>query len=609
MCCVATLVTLALVIVEVGCGIQFADPRTPKTLIERLRESVNVTFVNLYDIKTMYGRLRKGARNVFVEVLKDGEGYSTLANIIEVKIDRLRFVTTELLNLERKAVACRGLRHLLPMIAYGICIDRKTRGPTANRDRGEREVFDELFATKFSNSELSIGIGTTGSGNTAADENERSAETTLMDYISLIETTLAAIQPFAERFDLPEIEQAWTGANSRHGYYLSSIFRDVEMTYGTQCFPGADAAWFLGARNADNVSRDELTVPELIAEIERLHGRIRSDLELLSVKFHAVNAGILDMSDVSIVYHHATNKYYNPAVWELIGDERLVNGWTGLRDGSYEAVALNDVYAKTVTEIEDTANDIIVSTRTAPQCHCYLYVNMLIKLYYYVVLWLAENVTKINETLVSANSDRFDGESSILDEFPEMKYEIDELAVDGRPRVGDPTDPEHVRLLSTVDQLNRETTGFGNVAVFYTNLAVGYVRTAVEKIDSYLYESEVSARLYPLIADLKRTANVLNRETVEVLTEWYARGVRTRDLLGCFPAESYAVEGTSTDHRLLSLFDVNIIKVLFMNPLYGVTKEPGKVSLKWMLSTMDSLNGSLKSYLKIRKSYKFITFC
>jgi len=81
---------------------------------------------------------KKGTGKLYYcrDLIKENDIYLPFKYIIETKINEIRSSLINLLNLENKAIVCKGLRHLLPIIMYGIFINNKINGSTGNDNSG-----------------------------------------------------------------------------------------------------------------------------------------------------------------------------------------------------------------------------------------------------------------------------------------------------------------------------------------------------------------------------------------------------------------------------------------------------------------------------------------
>lgn len=598
------LLTLAFAIMDLrgGDGGQMGNTKTSKTAQETVAASmkrfdeasklwgrVNPMFFDLYDIQELCDTRPDKLDSIvfFQELTKayDSDGYIRLKHSVTNTRDKIKTIVLTLLGLEQKAVVCRGMRHTLPMIAYSIFVDHGIHGSTADRDDERETVFDELFGTKFPDDGNFVRISETTEERGDDDDdddnpiaaNENKITETQIGFIEKIVTIFEILERFVERlYGFNDVDQVLRTMNSKgmnaastHRRYLSSVFRDVEKMYRNQCFPGADATWLLGAENAEKAAGGKHTVPELIEEIDRLSRRAQLDLGLLTVKFHPVNAKKLNMADISIVYHHSVNKYYDPAVWELIGDERLTDG----EDGSLRVVALNDMMAGYVTEIDRVMDAVTESMKRTVRCRCYLYVNLYMKLFRYVVQGLAENAAEIRRLFETAadslaESKRYlagNDSEKFLFFFEKFQYRAKHLTVRGRPKFGDPADRDYAELLSAVDELNRDGDDgvFKMVAAVYLQFCVSNIDAVVDNIDYYLVDMEFGMEFNPMAYDLRRTAVALNRQTVLALAEWYAWGERIYADDHCYPVNEH---GSPDDHQLSTL-NRAMKEVLFVETL------------------------------------------
>lgn len=70
------------------------------------------------------------------QLTEENGTYLPLEYIIENKINEIRSSLVKLLNLENKAIVCKGMRHLLPIIMYGIFINNTINESTGNGNNG-----------------------------------------------------------------------------------------------------------------------------------------------------------------------------------------------------------------------------------------------------------------------------------------------------------------------------------------------------------------------------------------------------------------------------------------------------------------------------------------
>lgn len=78
------------------------------------------------------------------DLIKENGIYLPLEYIIETKINEIQSSLVNFFNLENKAIVCRDMRHLLPIIMYGIFINNTINGSTGNGNN-RKDALEELF--------------------------------------------------------------------------------------------------------------------------------------------------------------------------------------------------------------------------------------------------------------------------------------------------------------------------------------------------------------------------------------------------------------------------------------------------------------------------------
>lgn len=490
-------------------------------------------------------------------VVNDDNGYTPLGSVIMQKTQNIQTILTALSAAERKAIVCRGLRRLLPIVMYGIFADDVIRG----RKLVGAAVFDELFATEPEpESEGSAEYGRDGrNGRIRAG------------YVEKVKLLVRAVRPFAAGRLLDDGADEAFGETrpadpspASYRRLMLSTFRSVDDSYRTQCFPGYVDTDVLLTANVVKRARTQAHAIWLIGQkADRAFERARGDFEVLLFKWYKTADKRETAVSLQLAYFRTFNRYADPAVWSLIGDEIFV----ALSDGDEIFMASSDGDESTTTttldviasrdkrRIDEMADALVESVRTAVKCRGLMYVNLMTKLYANTtraLLWQPRPKPKAAGSQFRKYYGRIEVDglmhgfgAHLLDQIPAED--------EGRDKLFEIYSEYNVRLIgSTVDDIGESFNVMGNVTV----------------------DAELTAMVVELEDALRRPP--VKRRTVEALIKWRERGERMyRDW--CLHADDE--DGRSK--RRLTTLDDTVREVL--QPDNGTAP----VTLNWITNTLE----------------------
>lgn len=478
-------------------------------------------------------------------VMNDDKTYSTLGTVIMQKTQEIQTILAALSALERKAIVCRGLRRLLPIVMYGIFADDVIQG----RETVGAVVFDELFATEPEPE------------GSAEYEQDGSDSRIRAGYVEKVKLLVKAVRPFAVERLLDdgadeEIELARPADLSPASYrrLLLSVFRSADDSYRDRCFPGYVDTDALLTANLAKRSRSQAHAIWLIGrEADRAYERARGDFKVLLFKWYETSDQRQTAVSLPVAYFRTFNRYADPAVWSLIGDEIFAVQPDG--DESTTATTtttLNVVASRDKRRIDEMADALIESVRTAVKCRGLMYANLMTKLYANTtraLLWQPRPKPKTAGDKFREYYGRIqvDGllhgfDAHLVDQIPAGDDELFDIYSE-----------YNVRLISTtVDNIGESFTVMGNVTV----------------------DAELTAMVVDLEDALRQPP--VKRRTVEALIKWRERGERMyRDW--CLHADDE--DGRSK--RQLATLDDTVREVLRRD------NETAPVTLKWLTNALE----------------------
>lgn len=566
--CVATSRIICVSSVNSSSSVHLWKTSTASTIQEMLEK---FSVLNTY--QTVCGRPVYPPEKIYChEFIKENNDYLTLKQVLEAKMKEVQYILVKLLALERKAIVCRGMRYLLAINVYSAFVGYASGGSTAKADVSEEDIFDDMFGTE---SEPNPAVSDhrnnklEGIRQFAKDENhafpnvrdtlnsndtvDRGPETTadeheahVRGFVQKFKYIVRAIQSFvADLNDFREIIKTIdsikvNGSASRRSPF-SSVFRAINGVYAKECAPDVDAAAFLGADGVEEILRRDYSAAKLAEKIERLFGEVQRDIGPLFVRCYYMNHWHQFKPDVSMMYFHAFNKYYDSEVWRLIGDETVVDK----SNSSSPPRSLNDVASKAARQIDRISEDLRLSVYNGLRCRSVVYVNVMIKLRYYALRVLVENVREVQRlaAALSARQKRV-GEfveifakngahhvaasitpGEFYDVFDEVHDVLAQLGID--ERASDDSALSDT-ISSTINELNRNATvekEFKSVFFMYSMFDWYLINEFVE--DYQLKTNFFDKEFFSMLRDLKQSTVEVEGKTVEHILKWYKWGLQT----------------------------------------------------------------------------------
>ncbi|CAI6366198.1 unnamed protein product [Macrosiphum euphorbiae] len=531
------------------------------------------------------------------DLIKENGTYLPLEYIIETKITKIRSSLVKFFNLENKAIVCRGMRHLLPIIMHGISINNTVNGSTGNGNSGIN-TFEELFKKKpdFLNDENSsiekkfqqIKALTMKNGKTnkkldeSPEQSNGKFSVTSNSIVENIITTVRLILPFIENLDcfhnLYKIDKIPTANKSDRNSLLLLIFDEVKIMYRTECYADVDVAALLQNRDAGwKFERKYDSIPLLVREIDRLSAAIQKDLVSLFVKFlpaYDPKRPLQLCPDVSIVFYHTFNKYHDPEVWRLIGNEAIVDHSSD--SGKAAATSIDQVASNLTRNIQFTTDRLTALITEKVKCRCYTYLNLFMKLYYCSVRVLVENVREVRQS------------AQALEPIDQHKvYSLLHDKIKGlwtaECSIGDD--------VGAIDELlDREGSDkyFQSAYAAYWNRNARSVGKAIETVSNYSSDLGFVEGFGPLLQEIRRirVRPEIEKKSIEYLVNRYKWGERAyKDQ--CFPGEY--------DDNVFT-FSSNMKRALQVTTADNITM---RLTLGWIMAMTDTLNDDLEADLDI----------
>lgn len=513
------------------------------------------------------------------ELIKEGNGYTPLKRVIASKMSEIRTKLTKLLALEKKAVVCRGMRHLLPIIMYGVFIDNLLKGDGIV---GAADIFADLFTTVESEEDDEKPIWREEERSDGRVPKESVGDETRAGFAEKIKKLVQVVRLFAgDQLDgVNEMFESTTAAMDAKSYRrrLLFAFRAINGSYRAECFPGyVDTAALLTANRAErNVDH---AIRLLVKAADRVFATARDDFAVLCVKFFPVIHADAPM-DVPILYYHVFNKCHDRDAWPLIGDEIIVDGSSSM--------TLNGVVPRDEREINATADGLARSARDTVKCRCFVYVNLMTKLYANTVRALLANGRGIRRLRSEA---AFGGsgvsprtEDELRAVFQWYHDRMKGFQVDGLWRgFGDPD-----AVSTAIDDGPEDDHAFA-VYSMYNVWSIGEAVDAVAYHLDYLGDAAFETELTAMLSDMDdavRHDSSRRKAVIAALTKWRERGERAyRDI--CFDGNNDADAG----RHPTTLNDA-------MRRVLRPDDETAPITLDWLIAMIDDLNRRLEDDLR-----------
>jgi len=343
--------------------------------------------------------------------------------------------------------------------------------------------------------------------------------------------------------------------------------------YRTEC--SADVAALLQNRDGGwkFVSKYD-SIPLLVREIDRLSASIQKDLQSLFVKFlpaYGPKRPLHQCPDVSIVFYQTFNKYHDPEVWRLIGNEAIVDH----DPGEAAATSIDLVASNLAEKIQGITDRLTALITEKAKCRCYTYLNLLMKLYYCSVRVLVENAREVRRSAQALEPmDQHKAYSLLHDKIKGLWT--------AECSIGDD--------VGAIDEL---LDRYGSDKYFRSAYAVYWNRNArsvgkvIETVSNYSSDLDFVEGFGPLLQEIRRIQVQLEigMKSIEYLVNRYKWGERAyKD--HCFPGEY--------DDNVFT-FSNNMKRTLQVTT-DNTTK---RLTLGWIMTMTDTLNGDLEADLDL----------
>lgn len=506
------------------------------------------TFHVLYNIQ-MCDKLRNDKNIYCNRLVKYDDDYHPLKNILDTEINEIRLVLYRLFILENKAIVCKGIRYLQPIIAYAVFINNILNG-SIEEENSEADIFDELFKTESNKADVddssfetiierlekSVNNNNEDKENPNHRINRSKEEITEMhvDLIEKIKTIVQFIRPFAREenrsYDLHELYKvvASTSTVNVTVYHelLLYVFKQVNSMYKTECHPDADVAVLLKSDYVERIRQKNYTIAVLAEEVDRLSMKVQEEFGSLFVKFFPLSRDndVIDeesFDDVSIVFFHLFNKRHQTEIWTLIGDEIVTaDEQDRLSGAAVTTTTLNGVVPDRENEIAEKANKLFTWIENSVKCRGYMYVCLMVKLHLYTVRVLAGNarsVRRLAKTIGEQNGavrKYVESAPENRDRFVGNRSDVFKVLHNGMQHLETADDRDVVVDTDGVDADGMDR--FGSVLDIYAEYDANFIQAAVETVGYVLngFETEFRTMLYELW-------HVPRRNVVETSAKWY----------------------------------------------------------------------------------------
>lgn len=537
-------------------------------------------------------------------LMKEKDDYLTLKDVINIKINEIRSSLLTLLNLENKAIVCRSIRHLLPIIIYGIFINN-VNGSTEN-ENSRMNMINELFKKKpdiLNNKTSSIEVkleqiktSTMKSDRSRTNkkllrkklkQNKGEFSETSSSILEKIKTTVQLILPFIQKLDcfhnLYKIDKAMTTNEFDRNLLLLLILDEVKEMYRTECYVEVDAKTVF--QNEDTkwiIESNYDSTLLLVEEIDRISMAIQKDLQFLFIKYFFVNDPkrlLWKSHDVSLVFYHTFNKYYDPYIWKLIGDETIV---VYAPDSAKPiTTSIDKVASVLIKQIKGTKDQLTAFVDNKVGCRCWAYLNVIIKLSYCSIRVLAANVLKVRERarnvmemlmfekLQKTNQNKI--YISLHDKI--NKLEITECFID-----------DDVSMIDELLDRDDVRKYFRSTYAIYWNRNAQSIATAIESMSNHTLNLGFTMEFRSILQDIHQIQvhPESDMKFVKYLVKWYKWGTQAHK------------DRCSLDDDLFTFSDSMQCALENMS---DNTKM--RLTLNWIMTMIDTLNEDLENDLNI----------
>ncbi|KAE9538155.1 hypothetical protein AGLY_006127 [Aphis glycines] len=581
-------------------NLKTSDTQNTSTILETLNTIDDLNIIQ-YTCSIDNRNPGKYFDTYYCEWLMKEKDNLTLKDVINIKINEIQSSLLTLLNLENKAIVCRSIRHLLPIIIYGIFIN-DVNGSTEN-ENSRMNMINELFKKKSDilnnkTSSIEVKLQQIKTSTMKSDrsrnnkkllrkkfkQNKGEFSETSSSILEKIKITVQLILPFIQKLDcfhnLYKIDKVMTTNEFDRNLLLLLILDEVKEMYRTECnvevdvkavFQNEDTKWIIES-NYDSTLR-------LVEEIDRISMAIQKDLQFLSIKYFFVNDSkrLLWSHDVSLVFYHTFNKYYDPYIWKLIGDENIMV----YASDSAKPITIDKVASDLIKQIKGTTDLLTAFVDNKVGCRCWTYLNVIIKLSYCSIRVLAANVLKVRERagnvkemlmfekLQKTNQNKI--YISLHDKI--NKLEITECFID-----------DDVSMIDELLDKDDVRKYFRSTYAIYWNRNAQSIATAIESMWNYTLSLGFRMEFSSILQEIHQIQvhPESDMKLVKYLVKWYKWGKQVHkdhcrlddDLFTFSDSMQYALENMSDNTKM-------------------------RLTLNWIMKMIDTLNEDLENDLTI----------
>jgi len=471
-------------------------------------------------------------------LIKEKDNYLSLKDFINLKINEIQSSLLTLLILENKAIVCRSIRHLLPIIIYGLFIDN-VNGSTKN-ENSRMNMINELFKKKSDNKNSSIEetlqqikISMMKRDKSRTDKKllgeqlEQNKGDTSSSILEKIKTTVHLILPFIQKLDcfnnLYKIDKAMTTNEFDLNLLLLLILDEVKEMYRTQCYVEVDATKVF--QNEDRkwiIESNYDSTPLLVEEIDRISMAIQKDLKFLFVKYFFVfDSNLLWKSNVSLVFYHTFNKYYDPYIWRLIGDETIVHHASD--SAKPIMTSIDKVASDLIKKIQGTTDILTAFVNNKVGCRCLAYLNFIIKLSYCSIRVLTANVLEVRKSAENVK------DVLMFEKLQKIKQNKIYISLHDKINKLEITECFIDDDVSMIDELLDRDDGhkyFRSTYVIYWNQNAQSIVKAIENIYNYTLRMGFTIEFNSILQEIHQILvhPVSDMKSVKYLVKWYKWG-------------------------------------------------------------------------------------
>jgi len=406
------IITLVLAAINSSC-VLINVQKTSETFQEISTSNISKTICTYQILREIYF-CEPNTNNLNCDVLiKYNNDHNTLRNVLKNNINAINLILDKVLNLENKAIVCKGERYLLHIIMYVVFINNTLNG-LIKKENSEIDIFNELFKTEMNISKVenrnrtqiiedlrkSININKGDKENLYSKINRNQEEITKMqvDLIQNVRRIVQLILPFVTdphfSSDFQKLYKLMVGSVSNVTTFFIYIFKEIKNMYKNECHPDLDVAVLFKSDDIEQIQKKNYTITLLVEKVNRLFVKVHDEFRFFENKFYPLKHNF--SNEIPYKFFHVFNKYHFHEIWTLIGDEIVVDRWDW---SSGATVSLNDVMLDKENEIAEMASQISTAINDSLKCRLYLFLNLMIKLHLYTVRVLMRNVHKIRQLI------------------------------------------------------------------------------------------------------------------------------------------------------------------------------------------------------------------